>query len=103
MLVLWPYKPPPKIHTRNLDMRARTHRNSDMETTEKSLTLQLDPLCEFELRQLAQFLKRVSFDACYRHTDGCADKDARNDQAYAMIAGLEAVRRALAEHGYCPR
>ena len=86
-------------------MRARTHKTEGaMNTTEeKSLTLQLEPLCEFELRQLAQFLKRVSFDACYRHTDGCADKDARNDQAYAMVAGLETVRRALAEHGYCPR
>lgn len=71
--------------------------------TEKALTLRLEPLSEYELCQLAQFLKRVSFDACYRHTDGCADQDARNDQAYAMIAGLETVRRALAEHGYCPR
>lgn len=69
----------------------------------QKLTLQLDELSEFEIRQLAQFLKRVSFDACYRHTDGCANKDVRNDQAYAMIAGLETVRRSLAEHGYCPR
>jgi len=72
-------------------------------THEKTLTLQLEPLCDFELCQLAQFLKRVTFNTCLVHADGCDDKEARNDQAYAMIAGLEAVRRALAEHGYCPR
>lgn len=65
----------------------------------KSLTLKLDELEEYEIEQLAQFLKRVSFNTCLRHTDG----GDNIDQAYAMIAGLEAVRRALAEHGYCPR
>ena len=65
----------------------------------KSLTLNLEEMEDFEIRQLAQFLKRVSFETCLRHTDGGRD----NDQAYAMIAALETVRRALAEHGYCPR
>lgn len=65
----------------------------------KTLTLHLEELEEFEIRQLAQFLKRVGFDTCLRHTDNASS----TEQAYAMIAGLETVRRALAEHGYCPR
>lgn len=65
----------------------------------KTLKLEVEDLEEFEIEQLAQFLKRVSFDACLRHTDNSDDKE----QAYAMISALESVRRALAKHGYCPR
>lgn len=65
----------------------------------KTLTLVVEDLELFEIQQLAQFLKRVSFETCLRHTDNSSN----TDQAYAMISALESVRRALAEHGYCPR
>lgn len=65
----------------------------------KTITLILEDMDEFELVQLAQFLKRVSFETCLRHTNNSND----TDQAYAMISGLESVRRALSDHGYCPR
>lgn len=70
-----------------------------METKPILLTLVVDDLEEFEIQQLAQFLKRISYDSCLRHTDNSSDKE----QAYAMISALESVRRALAVHGYCPR
>lgn len=70
-----------------------------MSNETKTLTLVVEDVTEFELQQLAQFLKRVSFDACLRHTDNSSD----TEQAYAMIGALESVRRALATHGYCPR
>jgi hypothetical protein len=44
----------------------------------------------------AQFLKRSTFDD-YRGR--AVDKD----EAYAMIAACEAIRKALAEAGYAPR
>jgi hypothetical protein len=46
--------------------------------------------------QLAQFVKRVSF-ADVRQ---CA---RTNDEAYQMLNGLNAIRRALAEQGVAPR
>jgi len=65
----------------------------------KPLTLVIDDLDDYEIRQLVQFLRRVNFETCLRHTDNAND----TEQAYAMISGLESVRRALAEHGCCPR
>jgi hypothetical protein len=59
----------------------------------------IEGLDDLELWQLAQFLKRVSFNTCLQHTDNSNTKA----QAYAMIAGLEAVRGALAKQGYSPR
>ena len=47
---------------------------------------------------LAQFLKRVSFTTCERHSDP-TDKD----EPYYMIGALETVRAALAEQGVAPR
>lgn len=70
-----------------------------MDGPNKTIVLTVEDISEFELRQLAQFLKRVGFETCLRHTDNSSD----TEQAYAMIGALESVRRALAEHGYCPR
>lgn len=47
---------------------------------------------------LAQFLKRVSFDTCQRHSD-----PTRKEEPYIMIAALETVRHELANVGYAPR
>lgn len=66
---------------------------------DETITLAVEGLTQFEIEQLAQFLKRVGFNTCLRHTDNSDDKQ----QAYAMIAALEAVRRALAKLGYAPR
>lgn len=47
---------------------------------------------------LAQFLKRVSFATCERHSDP-TDKE----EPHYMIAALEGVRDSLAIAGYAPR
>lgn len=47
---------------------------------------------------LAQFLKRVSFETCERHSVPGA-----KDEPQFMMAALETVRAALAEAGYAPR
>lgn len=47
---------------------------------------------------LAQFLKRVSFTTCERHSDPTDKKEP-----HYMIAALETVRHSLAEAGYSPR
>ncbi len=70
-----------------------------MKSEPKTLNLRLDDLHDFEIWQLAQFLKRVSYDTCLQHTDQSADAV----QAYTMITGLESIRRALAQNGYAPR
>ena len=49
--------------------------------------------------QLAQFLKRVSFNTALKHTDNASSQD----EAYAMLEGMERVRRSLAEQGIAPR
>lgn len=49
--------------------------------------------------QLAQFLKRVSFNTCKDHTDNGCDED----EAYRMQEAFGRVRRALAEQGIAPR
>lgn len=47
---------------------------------------------------LAQFLKRVSFSTCERHSD-----PTNKEEPHYMIAALETVRAALADAGYAPR
>jgi hypothetical protein len=47
--------------------------------------------------QLAQFCKRSTFDQFYDLTE------ERKRRAYQMIAGIEAVQRALSEAGFEPR
>ena len=53
--------------------------------------------------QLAQFAKRSTFDTFYRFTEAHLSNDERTARAYQMIAGIEAVGRALADAGYAPR
>lgn len=49
--------------------------------------------------QVAQFLKRVGFDTCLRHTDGSSD----TEQARRIAEGLAIIRSALAGVGVAPR
>ncbi|MFO0114858.1 MAG: hypothetical protein ACK53F_07710 [Betaproteobacteria bacterium] len=53
--------------------------------------------------QLAQFCKRVGFDTFLQYTAAHLTYDDRKERAYQMIAGIEAVGRALAEKGFEPR
>ena len=53
--------------------------------------------------QLAQFCKRSTFDIFYELTEAHLTKEERTETAYQMIAGIEAVARALADKGYSPR
>jgi hypothetical protein len=49
--------------------------------------------------QLAQFLKRVSWNTCVDHTDNGCDES----EALAMQGAFNALRRALADQGIAPR
>lgn len=49
--------------------------------------------------QLAQFVKRASFNTCLRLTDA----GDSNDQAYKMIEGIACVKRGLDSAGISPR
>lgn len=60
------------------------------------ITVELDDQTAW---QLAQFVKRISFPTVLRHTDNGDDEQ----EAYAMLAGLEKIRGALAAVGYAPR
>jgi hypothetical protein len=53
--------------------------------------------------QLAQFCKRSTFSQFYESTEAHLPHDERNRLAYQMIAGIDAIRAALAEAGYSPR
>jgi len=54
-------------------------------------------------RQLAQFVKRSTFDTFYNFTEAHLPHDERKALAYQMIAGIEAVGAALGVAGYAPR
>ena len=54
-------------------------------------------------RQLAQFCKRSTFDQFYQLTEAHLSHDERKERAYQMIAGIDAVARALADVGFSPR
>lgn len=53
--------------------------------------------------QLAQFCKRVGYDAAYELTEAHLPPDERRIRAYQMLAGIDAVSRGLAEAGIAPR
>lgn len=62
---------------------------------DKSIFFHLE-LSEAQAQALAQFIKRVTFSGVRE----CAMDDA---EAYDALAGLNAVRAALAEGGFDPR
>lgn len=53
--------------------------------------------------QLAQFIKRQGYSDCFQVTEYHLNKDLREQRAYAMLAGLDAIKSALAREGVCPR
>jgi len=56
-------------------------------------------LTEEQAWQLAQFLKRVSFNTCKDHTDNGCDED----EARRMSEAFGRLRRALSDKGVSPR
>lgn len=53
--------------------------------------------------QLAQFVKRSTFNTFYEFTEAHLPDAQRKERAYQMIAGIETIGKALAEAGYSPR
>jgi len=53
--------------------------------------------------ELAQFAKRLGFQACYDLTEAHLSQDERRDKAYLMIHGMDLVARALSHAGIAPR
>ncbi len=53
--------------------------------------------------QLAQFCKRCSFDQFLALTEAHLPADEQATRAHQMVAGIDAVSRALADAGYAPR
>lgn len=53
--------------------------------------------------QLAQFIKRISFSTVRELTDAHLPPADRDELAYQMLHGLDAVGRALREKGFAPR
>lgn len=63
---------------------------------DQPLLLEVQLRDDEEAWQLAQYVKRVTFsDIRARATS--------DDEAYVMLAGIDAIRRALAEKGFAPR
>lgn len=53
--------------------------------------------------QFAQFAKRSTYNTFYEFTEAHLHPEERRARAYQMIAGMEAIGRALAAAGYSPR
>lgn len=53
--------------------------------------------------QLAQFCKRVGFQACYDLTEAHLSHEERKQRAYQMLSGLDAVAAGLRDIGFSPR
>lgn len=53
--------------------------------------------------QLAQFIKRVPFSDLRALTEAHLPGAERDERAYRMLDGLNAVGRALREKGFAPR
>lgn len=70
------------------------------EDTPVNLTISMSPAVA---RQVAQFVKRSTFDTFFNFTEADLPHDERKALAYQMIAGIEAVGVALGEAGYAPR
>jgi hypothetical protein len=85
----------------------QTQVRSDMRTekevaAERSVTVTLSITPDVAY-QLAQFCKRSQFSQFYELTEAHLSIDERQQRAYQMIAGVEAVQAALAKEGFEPR
>ena len=52
--------------------------------------------------ELAQFAKRLGFQACYGLTEAHLDGEERRDRAYRMIHGIDQLAAALSRAGIAP-
>lgn len=68
-----------------------------------TVSLRIDELTDEQAWQLAQFCKRITFASVREVTDGGQSGEQRDDQAYVMLEGINAVARALRDKGYAPR
>lgn len=69
---------------------------------DETITLQVE-IPKDSAYQLAQFCKRLAHSHCYDLTEAHLSHDERKARAYQMLAGIEALREALAKAGYAPR
>lgn len=67
---------------------------------ELELNFRIEPDTAWEL---AQFAKRLGFQACYELTEAHLTHDERLDKAYLIIHGMDLVAGALARAGCAPR
>lgn len=74
-----------------------------MPTNDDSITLTVQLPNGDVAWQLAQFCKRISFNAAFELTEAHLSCDERTRLAYQMLAGMDAVARALADAGHSPR
>jgi len=54
-----------------------------------------------ELSDLAEYLKRITFDDAYRRAEG--DGEYRKAKAYRYIDAITKLQNLLADMGYSPR
>ena len=53
--------------------------------------------------QLAQFIKRQGYSDCFQVTEHHLSEEIREQRAYSMLGGLDAIKTALAREGIAPR
>jgi hypothetical protein len=72
-------------------------------TTEATIALTVTLPNDDVAWQLAQFCKRSTYNDFYELTEAHLSPDERKAKAYQMIAGIDAVARALHQVGIEPR
>lgn len=73
---------------------------SPMGDSTVTITTTMEPEVAY---QLAQFVKRSTFNTFYEFTEAHLPDAERKQRAYQMIAGIETIGKALSEAGYSPR
>ena len=81
----------------NIDM------NKPDATVDKPILLSVELANVDVAYQLAQFCRRSTYSLFFDMTEVHLPEGERQTRAYQMIAGIEAVQRALGEAGYNPR
>lgn len=71
--------------------------------SDKPISLNVEIANDEVAIQLAQFCKRSTFSMFFEITEAHLPEVERKERAYQMIAGIEAVQRALSEAGISPR
>lgn len=71
--------------------------------SERQICLHVKLPDEATAMQLAQFIKRVAFNTLRSYTEHHLTAEQRDELAYRMVAGLNAVGTALRDEGFAPR